>query len=355
MNRVVLLHAYSSENLGDGLLVDAALAHIRTAVGPDVEITMFASRPESFSDRDCQLVSSKPNSLSELRTYVSELRNLRRADLVVGVGGGYLRFGSASEAARTALVHGPQLVAASLHGKKAVYLPQSIGPLPLGGRSMLRRIIGRIKTVYVRDDRSLTELEGIGNVRRAPDMAIWADPNPDDRSADSDVHRMPVLSTRYVRGTLPAPVTELAGVLGVFDGYVQSTVGQNNDVEAVREVGPREVLTAAELLDPTGPRRVVVAMRLHAALMAINAGHYVIHLAYERKGFGAFSDLGLSEYVHRTSHFDPALVAGQARLLLESVEARGEYDRLVRKHRATSLAEGLRVQNETGHTAGVAV
>jgi polysaccharide pyruvyl transferase WcaK-like protein len=245
-------------------------------------------------------------------------------------------------------------LAASLSGGKAVYLPQSIGPLPPGGRAILRRIIGRIRTVYVRDDRSLDELRNLGNVRRAPDMAIWADLDLSDRSAGQQIDTRVILSTRYIRGRLPAPVKQLPRLLGDFDGYVQSTVGQNNDVDAVRDIGPRRVISAEQLLDPEGPRRVVVAMRLHAALMAINAGHYVIHLAYERKGFGAFGDLGLSEYVHRTSHFDPVLVAAQARTLLESADAREEYDRLVREHRSASVVEGGHVRHETAQIAGVA-
>jgi len=55
-----------------------------------------------------------------------------------------------------------------------------------------------------------------------------------------------------------------------------------------------------------------VSVRLHGAIAALLAGIPAIHLAYERKGWGAYEDLGLREYVHDARTFDPALVARQA-------------------------------------------
>jgi polysaccharide pyruvyl transferase WcaK-like protein len=40
-----------------------------------------------------------------------------------------------------------------------------------------------------------------------------------------------------------------------------------------------------------------------------------IHLSYERKGFGAFSDLGVSEYCHGFKKFSPELIVTQAESL----------------------------------------
>lgn len=354
MMRVALLHAYSSENLGDGLLVDAALRTISRSVGAPAEVTVFASRPESFRDRNVALISTKPNSIGELRGYAKALRELGNYDLIVGVGGGYLRFGNLSESARTTLIHGPQLFAASRNGRKAVYLPQSIGPLPPIGGSCIQRTLSRIATIYCRDDRTTSELRQAVNLDRAPDMAIWAESNMRVRDDASTVDPVAVLSTRYLGGALPPPVRTLAQLLDRFDGYIQSQVGSNDDTQAVSETGPRKVLGTADLLDHDGPRRVVVAMRLHAALMAINAGHYVIHLAYERKGFGAFDDLGLSSYVYPTKHFDPTDVHRQADLLLSSPNARADYDAAVRDHRERAAMRGLEIERKIASIAGSA-
>ena len=49
MKRVLILHGYSSENRGDGLLVDEAVGFIREAVGDDVKMTLCASYPSTFA------------------------------------------------------------------------------------------------------------------------------------------------------------------------------------------------------------------------------------------------------------------------------------------------------------------
>jgi polysaccharide pyruvyl transferase WcaK-like protein len=43
--------------------------------------------------------------------------------------------------------------------------------------------------------------------------------------------------------------------------------------------------------------RIVISARLHGALESIAAGFPAIHLSYESKGWGAFEDLGISEFV----------------------------------------------------------
>ena len=158
---------------------------------------------------------------------------------------------------------------------------------------------------------------------RVPDVALLADRWEVRRN--SHPHSRPVLSTRYVHGRLPRGIKELVRGLGEFDGYVQSTGGGNDDRAAVAETRPFSILEREQFLD-SSVRRVVVAVRLHAALMALRAGHWVIHLAYERKGFGAFQDLGLTEFVYNVNDFDPAKVLEQVNELRASAHLRSQYD-----------------------------
>jgi polysaccharide pyruvyl transferase WcaK-like protein len=333
--RVLVLHAYSALNAGDGLLLDETVALVREAAGPDVQITVAASRPESFSGRDLTVVNSQPSLHGYSRAYLGVMRKLKAFDLVVSVGGGYLRTGYPLEALKCILVHGVQLLFASWRGTGVVYLPQSIGPLRLGFGFVFRRLLGRIEHVFVRDDRTVAELRGVRTVRM-PDLAIvshsWGDRDP------SEVLERPVLSVRAVRSVVPTDVRLLAAAMGAFDGYVQSATGGNDDTAAMASVAPEATLSRDALLDPGGPRRVVVAMRLHAALMAMQAGHYVIHLAYERKGFGAYDDLGIGEYCHNSFSFGYKDVQEQVLRLLNDPEARAAYDRAVRTSRS-GLAE----------------
>ncbi len=324
--KVLALHAYSADNAGDGLLVTRTLELIREALGADTEITVIASRPASFAAEDVRVVPAVPTKRGYSRAELTALRHLDEFDLVVGVGGGYLRADSLVGLAKAALVQGPQLVAAARTSTRSVYLPQSIGPVPRGLRRATRALLSRIDSVFVRDDRSLDQFRKAGVVRGG-DLALLDVPG--GRRAGTDVDPTPVLSIRAVHGSIPGGIPVLAGLLGDYDVYVQSTVGGNDDRPASVTLQPRSVVERAALLSDEGPRRVVVAVRLHAALMALAAGHYVVHLAYERKGYGAFADLGLDRWVHPVTRFSPVMVARQARALLGDPQVRADYDQAI--------------------------
>ena len=329
--RVALLHAYSAENSGDGLLVRATLDLVHAALGADVEVSVFASYPESFASLGLPAYRTKPGRLGYERGYVRHIRSLdETADLVVGVGGGYLRAPGGAASAKCALVMVPQLRAAASSRRPSIYLPQSVGPLTGAVGSEIRRRLAGVDSIYMRDDRSICEL-GLPNATRMPDLAIL---QMSDRGETREVDPVPVLNVRPFRGaTLPASVADLRRRLPVVDGFVQSTVSSNNDIASVAAVEPRRTLSRDEFYAVSGdrPRRVVVAMRLHCALEALDAGHYVVHLAYERKGFGAFEDLGLGAFVHPVARFDPSGVTRQVAQLLADGAARQAYDAAVRR------------------------
>lgn len=322
--KVLVLHAYSAENAGDGLLVRETLSLIRDALGSDTRITVAASHPDTFAGLDVDIVDSSPGIFGYNRKYLNVLRSMSDFDAIVGVGGGYLRAGYIIEAMKTALVHGPQLVAASLTKTPSVYLPQSIGPANPLVRRLLKSRLENVDIVYVRDDRSLAEFSHAG-VTRTSDLAILSSAPRENILLDVDPN--PVISVRAVRGKVSPLVIDFAQQVETFDGYIQSETSGNNDLEAMRSVGPQRILSRRELMEPVDGEksRVVVAVRLHAALMALQAGHFVIHLAYERKGFGAFEDLGLDAYVHNVNKFEPFRVVRQMRELLSDEDLRAKY------------------------------
>lgn len=324
--RILILHAYSSENAGDGLLVEETMNVLVESVDEAIEFTILASYPETFGNLDATVLRSRPTSRGYSSKYLIELWTLGSYDLVVGVGGGYLRAGHFTESVKMALVHGPQILAAALARVPTIYMPQSIGPNKGIFGKLMKSAVGKIGTVYVRDDRSFRELD-LPNVTRIADLAILTGSRVD--MPQTEVEGRPVLSIRPIRGRIPPPVSELAAMLGDFDGYSQSDTAGNSDSDAMRSLQPYSMLSREDLMDParTALPRVVVAVRLHAALMAMRAGHFVIHLAYERKGFGAFEDMGLDEFVHNVNRFEPERVVRQVRLLLSSHEARADYER----------------------------
>lgn len=328
MTNVLILNGYSSSNSGDGLLVDETIRLVQDAFGTDIRLTLLASYPRSFDYLGIDVIGTKPT----LRGYDKEFLRILRSkftefDVVVGVGGGYLRAGSCLELLKMGLVMGPQLVQAARSSTPSVYLPQSIGPARIGSRPILIKLLKRLETVWVRDERSLEEFAAAG-VERSPDLAILGMKRT---HLEFDDLAPLVLTVRRHRGQVPAQVYSLRARLGVIDSFVQSTVGGNDDTDAVKSLLPRNILKPKELMTEASRSRVVIAMRLHAALMAINAGHYVVHLSYERKGFGAFSDLGLRDYVFNVHNFDPVEVSSVAHDLATNSARRDAYDVAIQK------------------------
>lgn len=332
---VLILHAYSADNAGDGLLVRETVQLAREALG-DIPITLVASQPHTFDNLDLTSLPSVPSRRGWDRRTRQTLSHINDFDVVIAVGGGYLRAGTAIEAIKSALVHGPQLRAASKAHVPTVYLPQSIGPIRFGLRRWVRRRLARIDHVLVRDDRSAVEFDG-STTRRSPDLAAAAVVT--GRRPGAAVNKVPVLSIRAVHGRVSPDVFRLASALGTYDGYVQSIVSSNDDRPAAAMLSPRRNIERPELLAKNGDVRVVVAVRLHAALMALSAGHYVVHLAYERKGFGAFNDLQLSPWVHNVNSFDPIHVVEQVNALLNDPPARDDYDQRIERAGSGIAAE----------------
>ncbi|WP_180967365.1 polysaccharide pyruvyl transferase family protein [Zhihengliuella halotolerans] len=318
--RVLVLHGYSAKNLGDGLLVEETLSLVREALGDSTEVTLVASHPTTFAAVDAKVLSSALGRTGYSPAYLKTLFRTRNYDLIVAVGGGYLRFGRPLEAIKTLLIHVPQLVAAALSRCPSIYLSQSVGPLRFGTRRIVARLLRKIDVVALRDDRSISEASC--GAHRIQDLALIS--GEEIAPSLGEVAEKTVLSVRAVHGVVPQHVLGLAERLGEFDAYIQSLTGGNDDREATEALGDRHVLTREELMSGQ-PARVVIAVRLHAALMALRAGHYVIHLAYERKGFGAFQDLGLDAYVHNVNDFDIELVLQQARDLRANEAVRDEY------------------------------
>ncbi|OZE84924.1 polysaccharide pyruvyl transferase family protein [Rhodococcus sp. 15-649-1-2] len=350
MTEVLVLHAYSANNAGDGLLVHETLALIADAVGAEAQITIAASHPETFRGLDSRIVDSKPGKTGYSREYRQLLRSLDRFDLVVGVGGGYLRAGHASEMLKAAVIHGPQLTAASRTSTPTVYMPQSVGPASGLVKRLLKRKLSGIDTFYVRDDRSVVDYSAAG-VTRASDLAILTAPPIERHSLTVDP--IPVVTVRAIRGRIAPLVAEFARQCGPFDGYVQSDTAGNNDVDAMKSLDPRRIVGRKELMTPDSGEsvRVVIAVRLHAALMALRAGHFVVHLAYERKGFGAFGDLGLGAYVHNINKFEPARVAAQMQHLLTDEETRRQYAQTVDTAFAAAASGRSRLVDELRRAA----
>ena len=331
---VLLVHAFSRRNAGDGLLVDLSLERLeRAGVGPQ-DVWVAALDAASFADLPHVLqVPSEPwgrvtgravraaghlaqttlTAATGYRIASGELAHIARsATGIVAVGGGYLRAGNLVEAGGALLNHVPQLTLAARAPVPSVYLPQSIGPLPGRVGRLVARLLRQVDRVYARDETTLDELGRPDNVSRMPDLAVLKlaeqlTPTTQPRAGDVTI----LIPRDLGSEEYDAAFERLAGLVPEVRWGVQAAgVGRKNDADHIRRVGGDAVAPVRQLLeDSTGG--VVVSVRLHGALQSLLAGYPAIHLSYQRKGWGAYRDLGLEQYVHDARTFDPALVAAQ--------------------------------------------
>ena len=334
---IVVLHAYSRANAGDGLLVDLSLERLaRVGIRP-ADCTVLALDAASFADLprvvkvgtarrsvDGEMVRAAGTGMGQLAGALNRRLGfgpaaaaIEESDGLVAVGGGYLRAGTPVNMFGTAINHLPQLTAAARTGRPAVYLPQSIGPLrgPVG--AAVTAALRRVDAVHVRDDRSVQALATVGGVRRTPDLVVLDVAERFDPRAVGTALDRPIVVARSLSDAPDylAGLRSLAAHLGEVIWAVQAEGGaEKSDREFYRRAGlPAAGRLTEELGRPgAGP---VVSVRLHGALQAVLRGVPAIHLGYERKSRGAYQDLGLTDWLHDARRFDPRVVADQVTAL----------------------------------------
>lgn len=320
MMNVTILHGYSASNSGDGLLVDLAIALVLRNFGPDTLINVVASDPKSFSylpykRYDAPVMAAKgfgrvKEALFLNQSYTALADLLSTCDLIVGVGGGYMRSKSAFEHIKLKLGHAKQLETAILSKVPSVYLPQSIGPFH-GQSSKIVEHYASADAVFVRDNRSSAIFAAHENVYRAPDLAVQA------------LAKKILLQPKFTRcAASPAVVCVVLRKPPQWSkdkkvGYVanlklllqrlrakskvvcavQSAVRGNDDGAFYRELGITEDLLPLKATLAKYQPDLVISVRLHGAIESLLAGVPAFHISYERKGFGAYEDMGVEDWV----------------------------------------------------------
>ena len=333
---IVVAHAFSRQNAGDGLLVDLTIERLERIGIPADECVVVALDPESFDD--LPLVARAPgdpfNKVSgrALRSLAGLVRMSfppghrpwrsleslwNRADGIVAVGGGYLHSDGLVRAGGTLVNHIPQILLSSRSSAPIVYLPQSIGPLVGRVGRWVGDHLADADLVCVRDDRSLQDVRAYASPQRIPDLAILELANAfssiEPRNGDSVV-----VVPRRLSGSASyeARLRSLLLATEAPTLAVQADVpGPKSDRRFIEQLGGE---SADRLEDVIVAREggVVISVRLHGALQALLSGWPAIHLAYDRKGFGAFEDLGISPFVHDAGSFDVPVVVEQLNALL---------------------------------------
>lgn len=334
---VVVTHAYGEHGSCDPLHVDLSIQLIREALGPKPEILIHAANDAPANDHGSVIgapgfsgsIFDKLAGCTRIAAGLSGEKYVFRGgfpkleevqpSLIVGCGGGYLRTSNNRETVRTTLAHLPQVLWATNQPVPSIYLPQSIGPLGTRSGRRLRDAIERIDHLFVRDDRTASLFLHHDGLRRAPDLAVM-----------DFVRRLPENLNDAGREKLYLAVDKIPNHLRNTDGLVDRLSKLHDllpDVEVLRGNDSKSNKSLQQVWDKLGwekpertiddalrqgPSGVMISISLEGALGAMLAGWPAVHLATQRKGFGAFADLNLSGFIHKATCFDPNEVANIA-------------------------------------------
>lgn len=322
---VYLLHAYSSHNSGDGLLVKLSLRAIREA-GFRQRVVVVCLDPASF---DGYLDDPELELISLWRFVARTLAHawLRRSPVFFGVGGGYLRAGTWREGCKTLVAHGLQIVCASLWRPRArIYFPQSVGPFSTAPGHVLKWLVRRhVDMIFLRDDKSVLELNHRHAVRIGDLVVLEISKRPHEpnlAASDCAVEGSPRkvyfvfrdLSGKSYSDAYIAKLRRLVKLTPDSSLALQSAGrGNSDDVFYQRVFGVESAPVLRDVIQ--SEQAVVVSVRLHGSLESVLGGLPSIHIAYERKGQAAYGDLGLKEYAFHAESFDPDAVAASIETL----------------------------------------
>jgi colanic acid/amylovoran biosynthesis protein len=268
---------------------------------------------------------------------------LRDADAVISTGGTYLveRY-----QLRGRLL---EFEAALAMGRPLILFTQSLGPFAdAANRVAVRRTLARARLVLLRDEQSLEHLTDLG---LGPNLQVAADgvfalplvrPSP-----PSEVRRIAIsvrewpfgdnadeanAAYRVAMGRLAATlaltsgtevtfVSTCQGVPGYWmdDSEVATLIVEDVDLDARQSIiVDRAWRSPAELVEYLARFDLVVATRMHMAILALVAGVPVFPIAYEFKTRELFARLGLGDRVYSFSGVSkPLFVPDVERFILD--------------------------------------
>lgn len=360
---IVISHVYSSDNKGDAALTSVLIQELRR-VFPGVEITILRLELNT-SDGYFEGVPEKPSFMyyalnkyqnplfkliytlamvsmtllwalcyrltgcslylpTELR-YVAEA--YQQADLIVPVGGGYLRSrkGLRNRLNIPLLVH--PLLFGSLLGKPTILYSQSMGPFQnKAEKALVAFVLRRMTLILLREDTSMALLATMGvtrNVSRAIDAGFLL------KGTDTiDIRKVYHISDRallvgvtvrsWLSGEAQAKyeravaktlddLVEVSRAHIVFIPQVTATKGDDDRVVGQRVYDFMRQKKAATLITDTPDHHqikaiydnldILIGTRFHSVIFSLTSFVPTLAIEYEHKTSGIMHDLQLDRWV----------------------------------------------------------
>jgi colanic acid/amylovoran biosynthesis protein len=396
--RVAIVNAYNRHNAGDAALLGALIGQVRQAfTGADIsfaglesplehpdfegarnvgslrrwagEETVGRSRRIGRKALAVGLTTLLPRRVLEwlaghrtnwvAREPLGEIRAIAGADLVVGLGGGYLNgTDSLAGTLNVLFLLLPVWLATRLQ-KPTILAPQSYGPFgrPLQER-MVRSCLNRVDRIVVREDISLAVLKDVGVrpdlLERGVDSAFALGENKAAAVAapvtdDEPGHpRVGITARAWLPGpgqesyerSLAAFVDWLHLSRGAFVTLVpQVTSSYRGDDDRLVSRRVASYCTSApqvidiqldheELRAVYGGLDYVVGTRFHSVIFSLTTGTPALAIEYEHKTSGIMGDLGLDDWVVPILEVTGPLLCARFAAL---ERGRSDYERLIKE------------------------
>jgi polysaccharide pyruvyl transferase CsaB len=297
--RVLLSGYYGFDNLGDEALLEVIVAQLRARF-PAVRLDVLSATPEATAKT--YGVDATPRwSMRSVREAIG------RADVVLSGGGGLLQ---TATSARSIVYYAGILREAIRQQRKTMIFAQSIGPLDLLGRIVVRSFCRGLDRATVRDARSLKLLQSLlpqTPVEQTADPVFLYDLPVEEIDLSTEglggepyaiVSVRKVSTLRDGQHAIARAVDRLAQVHGVRVAFLP--MGGAADAEV--STGIIRLCKSAPMLLPECPlaravailrgARVVIGMRLHALILAARFAVPFLAIPYDPKVSALCEDLG---------------------------------------------------------------
>ncbi len=293
MAKIVIMGFVGCGNMGDEAILAGTLLQLETEGRRDV--TVFSWNPEDTLARHGVQAFPVLPGLSGLRDFYARLH---RGDLFLLGGGSLLQDGER----RVVPFWLMRAFAARLKGCRVVFHAQGVGPLNTGLAKVMVSLLVPLcaDLVTLRDPESFAHIPAFLKPRLVADTALLLPPVQAEK-----VPRRVVVSLRRI-SEMEDMEKDLAACLAHFakrnelqlvfvpfqypeDCEVSDRMAKLTGGTAVS--GP---LTLDEVRQLLASAELVVAMRLHSAILAAGVGTPIVGLTYDPKVGSFFAQLGLS-------------------------------------------------------------
>ncbi len=328
--RIIVCGNYGAENLGDELILAGILRQIRE-ISPKAEITVLSANPTQTAQK--YQVTSLPHFPAGLRSLLRKTKtDLADTDFFILGGGGLF----ASLTFRANIIWAIQAFHALRRKIPLIIYGQSLENLrnPLT-KLIVKAIFRRAKLIAMRDQKSrdlLAEI-GIRSTHLIPDPALHPEPSSFLVSSSLAIF---ALRGNCKMANHPDFATHIQKAIKKLQNPHFLAFQPNEDLPLQTKIANLPETTYEDL-----PKaKIIIAMRLHSIISAINYGIPFLALAYSPKVTNFLKNAGLENLItkpkdlaNRLENFNheaaqQQIAAYQKRLAPEIAEAK----ELLRRH-----------------------